>query len=220
MSNNTPSTPSTPHTGTALPQPIQDALRVGSIKLNLGAGYTRFDGFFNVDKFAEANPDWQMDLEATPWDLPDNSVDEVNMHHVLEHVGQDVETYMAVWQELYRVCVDGAKLSIIVPHPRHDTFIGDPTHVRPITPISISMLDRQQCEYWIEHHYANTTLALYYHIDFAVDSTVFDFEKPWMDRFQQGELTEQQLFEAEKQFNNVVLQYRFTLRARKPKVMA
>ena len=220
MMSNSISTPSSTLNTAALPQPLQKALRKGTIKLNLGAGYTRFDGFFNVDKFAEAKPDWQMDLEATPWNLPDNSVDEVNMQHVLEHVGQDVETYMAIWQELYRVCVDGAKLSIIVPHPRHDTFIGDPTHVRPITPIAISMLDRQQCEYWVENNYANTTLALYYHIDFATENTIFDFEKTWVDRLHRGELTEQQLFEAEKQFNNVVLQYRFTLRARKSEVAA
>ena len=220
MMSNSISTPSSTLNTAALPQPLQKALRKGTIKLNLGAGYTRFDGFFNVDKFAEAKPDWQMDLEATPWNLPDNSVDEVNMHHVLEHVGQDVETYMAIWQELYRVCVDGAKLSIIVPHPRHDTFIGDPTHVRPITPIAISMLDRQQCEYWVENNYANTTLALYYHIDFATENTIFDFEKTLVDRLHRGELTEQQLFEAENQFNNVVLQYRFTLRARKSEVAA
>lgn len=205
-------------TSANLPKVVSDALQAGPIKLNLGAGFTRFDGFLNVDKFAEANPDWQMDLEVTPWDLPDNCVDEVNMHHILEHVGQDVQTYMAIWQELYRVCVDGAKLSVIVPHPRHDTFIGDPTHVRPITPIAISMLDRVQCQYWVDNHFANTTLALYYHVDFATENTIYDFDPAWIARFQSGELTEQQLFEAERQFNNVVLQYQFKLRVRKQKV--
>ncbi|TDR31488.1 class I SAM-dependent methyltransferase [Hydromonas duriensis] len=200
----------------SLPKNIKNALKKGSIKLNLGSGYTHFDGFFNVDKFAEAKPDWQMDLETTPWDLPDNSVDEVNMHHVLEHVGQTVDTYMAIWQELYRVCVDGAKLSVILPHPRHDTFIGDPTHIRPITPISLSMLDRQQCEAWIENNYANTTLALYYNVDFVIENTVFDFEPIWLARYENGEITQEQLFEAERQFNNVVLQYRFIMRVRKP----
>ncbi|WP_268244691.1 hypothetical protein [Formosimonas limnophila] len=36
-----------------------------------------------------------------------------------------------------------------------------------------------------------------------------------MSRFESGELTKSQLFEAEQQFNNVVTQYRFMLRVRK-----
>lgn len=81
------------------------------------------------------------------------------------------------------------------------------------------MLDRQQCEYWIEHHYANTTLALYYHIDFAVESTVFDLKNHGWIVFWQGELTEQQLFEAEK--NSTMWSYNTASPyARKHKVMA
>ena len=191
-------------------------LESGSLRLNLGAGYTRFDGFINVDKFESAGTDWVMDMEKTPWDLPDNSVSEVKLHHILEHVGKDVDGYMAIWQELYRVCVDGASLSVIVPHPRHDTFIGDPTHIRPITPIGLAMLDRVQCQYWIDNHLANTTLALYYGVDFVIEQTTFDFEQSWINRFNKGEITESQLFIAEKELNNVCLQYRFTMRVRKP----
>jgi hypothetical protein len=68
---------------------------------------------------------------------------------------------------------------------------------------------------WLCQH----TTRIYYDVDFITENTTFDFEPRWMSRFESGELTKSQLFEAEQQFNNVVTQYRFTLRvtnARKP----
>ena len=103
-------------------------------------------GYVNVDKFDTSQPDWTMDMEQSPWALPDDCVSEVVMTHVLEHIGREAEVYMAVLQQLYRVCVDGALIQIVVPHPRHDNFVADPTHVRPVTPLGLSLLDREKCE--------------------------------------------------------------------------
>ena len=195
---------------------IQEKIKAGeSIKLNLGCGYNQMDGFINIDKFASSAPDWVMDIEQMPWTIPNDTVDEVVMTHVLEHIGREAEVYMSVWQQLYRVCRDGALIHIVVPHPRHDNFIADPTHVRAVTPLGLSLLNRETCEYWTKNGFANTPLALYYDVDFITENTTFDFEPGWMSRFESGELTESQLFEAEQQFNNVVTQYRFTLRVRK-----
>ena len=33
-------------------------------------------------------------------------------------------------------------IKIIVPHPRHDDFISDPTHVRPITILGLQLFDK------------------------------------------------------------------------------
>jgi len=53
-------------------------------------------------------------------------------------------------RELYRVCAPDARVRILAPHPRHDDFINDPTHVRIITPVLLTLFDRQRNLQWIE----------------------------------------------------------------------
>ena len=104
------------------------------MKLNLGCGFKKIAGFVNVDMFDECQPDVKMDLEVIPWTFGTNEVDEAIFNHSLEHLGRETKVFFGIIQELYRVCKPGAKVHINVPHPRHDHFIGDPTHVRVITP--------------------------------------------------------------------------------------
>ncbi|KKK54869.1 hypothetical protein LCGC14_3080370, partial [marine sediment metagenome] len=52
------------------------------MKLNLGCGPKKMDGYTNVDKYAVFKPDIIQDLEKFPWVFEDNSVDEIVMHHV------------------------------------------------------------------------------------------------------------------------------------------
>lgn len=136
------------------------------IKLNLGCGARKRDGFVNVDKLGE--PDLRVDLERFPWPWADSVADEVALIHVLEHLGGDPETFRGIIQELYRVSAPGARIEIVVPHPRHDNFLGDPTHVRPITYQLMTLFDREQCLAWQAGGYANTPLALYWGVDFKV----------------------------------------------------
>ena len=43
-------------------------------------------------------------------------------------------------KELYRISCDQANIHISVPHPRHDDFLADPTHVRPITTLGLTSI--------------------------------------------------------------------------------
>ena len=88
------------------------------MRLNLGCGDARMDGYLNVDKEAGCKPDKIQDLEVFPWDFKDDSVDQIILSHVLEHLGQTSQTYLLIMRELYRVCKVGAKIDIKVPHPR------------------------------------------------------------------------------------------------------
>jgi predicted SAM-dependent methyltransferase len=56
------------------------------------------------------------------------------LNHVLEHLGRDTEIYFGIIKEIYRVIIPDGKVIIVAPHPRHDDFINDPTHIRMITP--------------------------------------------------------------------------------------
>ena len=78
------------------------------MKLNLGCGNHKLDGYVNCDIASACNPDRIVDLEQTPWPFEANVAEEVVLSHVLEHIGERTATYLAVIKELYRVCADGA----------------------------------------------------------------------------------------------------------------
>lgn len=99
------------------------------MKINLGSGYKRIDGFLNIDDDPLVEPDFLCNIEKEKLPLEDNSVDEIRAHHILEHIGSG---FIGLMQELYRVAKHGAILDIVVPHHFHDNFYSDPTHCRPI----------------------------------------------------------------------------------------
>ena len=111
------------------------------MRLNLGCGDKRMPGWRNVDKVAMCNPDEVVDLERLPWPWPDDSVDEILLSHVLEHIGQTPDVYLGIIKEIYRVCRNDATVTIVVPHPRHDHFLrSDPCAVA--TPESLNMFSQ------------------------------------------------------------------------------
>lgn len=139
---------------------------MNGLRLNLGCGMNRLDGFVNVDRHGE--PDLRHDLEVTPWPWPDDSVSEVLLTHVLEHLGRDPQVYLAIIKELYRICHDGASIRIVVPHHRHDHFFNDPTHVRAITADGMTLFSQRLNRLWIAQGFAHSPLGIYLGVDFEV----------------------------------------------------
>jgi hypothetical protein len=82
---------------------------MSGLRLNLGCAMRR-GGFVNVDKFGE--PELRHDLETFPWPWPDDSVVEVVLHHVLEHLGHDPNVDLGIMKEMDRVCQDSATIRI------------------------------------------------------------------------------------------------------------
>jgi hypothetical protein len=185
------------------------------MKLNLGCGSRRWDGYWNVDVSDACAPDEVWDLETTPWPWPDSSAEHIVLNHVLEHLGQTPAVFLAVMAELYRVAAPGADIAINVPHPRHDDFLSDPTHVRPITPATLKLFDRTLNLAWKEGGYANTPLALYTGVDFFLKSQATILESDVFEAMQSGKLTQEQVGEMVKRQANVAKEYRFVLTARK-----
>lgn len=99
-------------------------------KLNLGCGRHRLDGFVNVDSIALPSVDLVADLEqcaTTPLPFEDDSIDEMLLAHVIEHI----RSPLPLMQELWRIAKVGCKLTIRVPYGHSDDAWEDPTHVRP-----------------------------------------------------------------------------------------
>ena len=184
------------------------------MKLNLGCGQNRIEGYINVDRQPECAPDQLVDLEQFPWPYADNSVDEIVMNHVLEHLGADTRTFFGIVKELYRVCKPGATIHINVPHPRHDHFIGDPTHVRIISPLVLSLFSKRLNREWAERHAANSPLGLYLGVDFELVSTKLVLDEAWMAKLtMDGVVDMERANEAVARYNNVASEYRMIIRA-------
>jgi len=176
------------------------------MKLNLGCGNKILDGYVNVDKFDLYNVDIKHDLEKFPYPFNDNSVEEIKLSHVLEHIGQDPDVFIRILKEFYRICKNQALINIAVPHPRHDHFISDPTHVRPITVLGLSLFDKAQNEKWEKNGAANTPLGLIHKVNFKIEDINYQIEDDVMAKFKAGDIDKLKLNYMIKHYNNVVKQ--------------
>ena len=174
------------------------------LKLNLGCGQHHKEGYINVDKYPPA--DVVIDLEEIIWPWDDSSVDEVVMHHSLEHMGATVDGFMHIIKELYRVCTAGAIIKITVPHPRHDDFINDPTHVRIVTPMIFELFSKKNNELWAKMGTPNTPMGMQLNVDFEIVKC-----EAALDERCRG-LPEAALKEKMEHSNNVLKQYEIWLR--------
>lgn len=174
------------------------------LKLNLGCGNNKIDGYVNVDLYG--SPDFKFDLETFPWPWETSSVSEIILAHVLEHLGQTPNVYLNIIKELYRVCKNEALIKIIVPHPRHDDFISDPTHVRAITPLGLSLFSKKDNVRWQELGVSNTPFALYIEVDFEIIAIRNVLDPVWEKKMQEEELKSEDIMYASQSFNNVIKQ--------------
>jgi hypothetical protein len=179
------------------------------LKLNLGCGQNKIAGYVNVD--IDGDPDVRTDLTRT-WPFERDSVDEVIAHHVLEHIGPGPAEFLEFMKELYRVCAPNATVQVAVPHPRHDYFIGDPTHVRPITLDVLNLFSRSNCQRWKEMGATNTPLATYLGVDFEITHMETVFEARYQQALDSGRYTRAQVDEFLEERNNVAQELRFALR--------
>lgn len=82
-------------------------------KLNIGSHNKKLKGYVNVDALDLPNVDIVHDLTEYPYPFESESIDEIVMVEVLEHISfRDTKN---VLKELYRIMKDGAKLHIQVP---------------------------------------------------------------------------------------------------------
>ena len=191
-------------------------MSIQKMKLHLGCGNKKLPGFINVDKFSTDACDLTLDLEDLPWPWEDNSVDEVKMIHVLEHIGQSSETYLGIIKELHRVCENDAVIEIHVPHPRHDNFVGDPTHVRAITPQSLTLFNKELNDQWkADGISAATTLAHFMKVDLRIIECQTLLDPYWMNKYTSGELSIHEIDQASRQYNNVISEWHIKMVCKK-----
>jgi hypothetical protein len=174
----------------------------------------RLDAYVNVDRHGE--PDLRHDLENFPWPWPDDSVGEILLKHVLEHLGRDPNVYLEIMKELYRVCQDGATIRVIVPHHRHDFFFNDPTHVRAVTADGMSLFSQRLNRQWIAQGFSHSPLGMYLGVDFELVELKLEPGELWYRLNPQLPVDAGTLLQQSALYNNLIQEVQMTLRPVKP----
>ena len=177
------------------------------MKLNLGSGITKFDGFLNIDSDIRCNPDYVMMLGKDKFPFDDNTVDAVISYHVFEHIGDGFFDFL---KELYRVCDHEAIIDVRVPHPRHDVFLGDLTHVRPITIENMRPLSKKWCETQIYITDSWSGLAHQLNVDFEIIDYNYLLDETFKQIIQSIESNEQIDWMA-RSMNNAITEIHFKM---------
>lgn len=114
------------------------------MKLNLGCGNKRKEGYVGVDLFPCEALDLRCDITGR---LPfaDGSVEAVWMDNVIEHV-IDIPALM---KELVRVCRNGAGIEIVTPHFSSIASWEDPTHVHHLAYGSFAHFEQEAVAHYI-----------------------------------------------------------------------
>ena len=183
------------------------------MKLNLGCGNKLLKGYINLDKFNYYKCDVTHDLEKFPYPFKNDSVNEILLSHVLEHIGQQPDTFINIIKELYRIYTNNALIIINVPHPRHEDFLSDPTHVRPITVLGLSLFDQKLNRDWQKIGAANSPLGLIHDVNFNIEKYEYLLDENIVSKRNIGELNDQELEKMMLHNNNVIKQININLRA-------
>lgn len=95
------------------------------MRLNLGAGDERPDGFLNVDVLPGDGIDIVADLNQGPWAFESDSVETIRAYHVFEHLLDKALTLNECW----RILRPGGVLEFEVPTTDGWGAWSDPQHV-------------------------------------------------------------------------------------------
>lgn len=98
------------------------------IKLDIGAGPHKREGFVGIDQYAFEGVDIVANLNDA-WPIEDESVEEANLSHILEHFSGMERAHVV--NELCRVLIKGGKATITTPHWASNRAYGDYTHQWP-----------------------------------------------------------------------------------------
>lgn len=109
------------------------------IKLDIGCGNKKPDGYTGMDMRPGPQVDIVHDVRRIPWPLPDESCLIVLMNHVMEHISPEYS--FEVMDELWRIIKPEGQLLIVMPYAGSDRFWQDPSHVHAWTLESVKYFD-------------------------------------------------------------------------------
>ena len=117
------------------------------MKLNVGCGMKKLEGYINLDCNPFVAPDICRDIEkGLPYS--DETFDEIFCEQTLEHI----HDLVFVMNEFYRTLKKGGRLKLSVPLISGKWAWIDPTHIRHFIPESFN--------FWIKEDYNSKTAGV------------------------------------------------------------
>ena len=165
------------------------------MKLNLGCGFKKKEGYVNVDKFSGCMPDKEWDLTQAPWPFEDSSCEEARFEYSLEEMGETKKDLFAVLKELYRVMKPSGTVYIRCRHPRHDRFLQNPICVHRMSPEFFKTLSVQQNLDLLANGVFETPLGFELGVNFQLDRFKYLLDPTFEAQMNSGEITEEQIRE-------------------------
>ena len=107
----------------------------GSLRLHLGCGHHKIEGFVNCDLYPTDVTDEIFDVQSK-WPFPDHAVSDIYASHMLEHLNDP----RAFFREAWRVLRPNGSMLLRMPHGAHRAAWWDLEHVRPWFPESFCFL--------------------------------------------------------------------------------
>jgi SAM-dependent methyltransferase len=152
----------------ATPGPHRDLPR---LRLDLGCGQRKREGFVGVDRIDAPTVDVVADLESRlPFD--DNSAIEVHCHSVVEHLREPI----AFFDEVHRILHASGSFTVYVPHFSNPYGHSDPTHqhlyglysFQYLTPHSRQRFRRKVPDHYTTAHWEVLSLRLIFQGDTSI----------------------------------------------------
>lgn len=105
------------------------------LRLDVACGNNKNKGWTGIDIIKKGTQaDIEHNLLHFPWPLEDESVDEVNCSHFLEHIPHGTDGYndpfFEFFNELWRIMKPGATALFVTPYYTSGRAYQDPTHQR------------------------------------------------------------------------------------------
>ncbi|HDK42881.1 MAG TPA: methyltransferase domain-containing protein [Candidatus Pacearchaeota archaeon] len=152
-----------------------DSVDLKLIRLDLGCGNNKKEGFIGVDVSNKTNADITHDLNFYPYPFKDNSVSEIYCSHFIEHVGNIVR----FMEECYRILTDKGIFHILAPYYSSIRAWQDPTHVREISESTFLYFNK---------HWININGLNHYNIncDFGIQNIKYIYSSEWDTRSEEA----------------------------------
>jgi IS30 family transposase len=90
--------------------------------------------------------------------------------------------------------------------------MGDPTHVRIITPQVMTLFSRANCDIWKSQGASNTPLAHYLDVDFETVSAEVKLDEPYASALRSGQLRPEDANTLLRERNNIATEFVIDLR--------
>ena len=147
---------------------LESILKRSTVVIDLGCGTRKRQDTLGLDKYRANGVDLVCDIEnGIP--IEDNSVDKIYATYFLEHV----DNLIFIFQEMYRILVNGGTLELLVPYYNSINAFKDPTHKHFFTEESFRYFSGER---WYGSDYNINT-------DFRVIDIKYHYSKlvpPWM----------------------------------------